>query len=744
MAGGLEASRGKVEITWRYRLRLLGIAALLLMPVSALFLPAPAQAEPGWELILDRPSPDFRGMDFVSDDEGWLVAGAGLLHTTDAGATWQEAAPLLGIDVDFADAAHGWLVGWSGRIFATTDGGANWSQQESGTDVHLQDVFAVNAEEAWAVGRGQGFSDVVLRPFASALLHTVDGGATWDQVEIPRRSELGAITFVGQRGWVFGECVSRSLPETPGEPDCGDDSVVILRTDDAGVTWEQLEVDRPGAFAGGFTFVSEQRGWVIAAGGGLFLTDDGGSSWRTAEAAPVVPFQDIAFRDELRGWAVSRQFCLQERCPIVLYRTVDGGQSWTSSPVGADRGPFPSLRLVAGVQAVYLVGPSPSHVMEPPVMLRSIDGGESWLQMDHPALDLSQIEFVDSEIGYAVAGTELLRTEDAGKSWQVVAPLPADLDFRRIDFPNEERGFVTGFHCADRCQQAVHRTTDGGRSWEVVLSGLAGGGVLQFIDESTGWLLQGDGFLLTHDGGENWTRRELPRSLARSVLRADLVTASEAWAVTEGPKRLIHTRDGGRTWNIAPGTAGRGVPTRVDFVDRDHGWYVAENCPVGRCDDTLFRTTNGGASWVELSLPGGRALAVTLAFADRLNGWVDVFVCDLDCASHLLHTADGGQTWEIQLDRETFAGDLVVLDARSAWLLLRTDRLEGIGGGPPARLQIFHTADAGGGPIGGPITGGVDTVGGKRSRFEFGLALAIVGATLGVGALLAARRLYRS
>ena len=68
------------------------IGLLLLMVGVLTATPARADSPPDWELILDRPTPMFGGMDFVSADEGWLVAGAGLLPTTDVGATWEEAA----------------------------------------------------------------------------------------------------------------------------------------------------------------------------------------------------------------------------------------------------------------------------------------------------------------------------------------------------------------------------------------------------------------------------------------------------------------------------------------------------------------------------------------------------------------------------------------------------------------------------------------------------------------------------
>lgn len=45
-----------------------------------------------------------------------------------------------------------WAVGASGAIVFSNDGGANWIQQNSGTNVTLRSVFAVNDQVLFALG----------------------------------------------------------------------------------------------------------------------------------------------------------------------------------------------------------------------------------------------------------------------------------------------------------------------------------------------------------------------------------------------------------------------------------------------------------------------------------------------------------------------------------------------------------------------------------------------------------------
>jgi len=54
--------------------------------------------------------------------------------------------------ISFADANTGWAVGIGGTILKTTDGGATWNAQNSGTTYNLSSVDFVDSSNGWAVG----------------------------------------------------------------------------------------------------------------------------------------------------------------------------------------------------------------------------------------------------------------------------------------------------------------------------------------------------------------------------------------------------------------------------------------------------------------------------------------------------------------------------------------------------------------------------------------------------------------
>ena len=131
---------------------------------------------------------------------GWAVGWEGtILATSDGGATWEKQTsgtpePLFA--VHFVDAQTGWAVGWEGTILATSDGGATWEKQTSGTSRDLYGVHFVEVERGWIVGT------------EGTILATSDGGATWEKQTSGTSRDLYGVHFVeAERGWAVGEGV---------------------------------------------------------------------------------------------------------------------------------------------------------------------------------------------------------------------------------------------------------------------------------------------------------------------------------------------------------------------------------------------------------------------------------------------------------------------------------------------------------------------------------------------------------
>ncbi len=156
------------------------------------------------------------------------------------------------------------------------------------------------------------------------------------------------------------------------------------------------------------------------------------------------------------------------------------------------------------------------------------------------------------------------------------------------------------------------------------------------------------------DGGASWEHRCADRYYDLCFTSAD-----DGWAV--GDDGLFATADGGATWaRVALADAPRDLLT-VRFADARHG-AVAGGQYGARNGGWVFVTADRGASWEGRRLTEGKLKGV--CFADAREGWA---VGDMD----IVHTADGGRTWSVQLHRDNGGlalSDVVCADdARRCW-----------------------------------------------------------------------------
>jgi hypothetical protein len=97
-----------------------------------------------------------------------------ILRTTDGGANWNpqtSGTDHILCSVSFTDANTGTAVGIGGTVLRTTDGGTNWVLQTSGTNYDLTDVSFTDANTGTVVG------------WYGTILRTTNGGTTFVEEE---------------------------------------------------------------------------------------------------------------------------------------------------------------------------------------------------------------------------------------------------------------------------------------------------------------------------------------------------------------------------------------------------------------------------------------------------------------------------------------------------------------------------------------------------------------------------------
>jgi photosystem II stability/assembly factor-like uncharacterized protein len=112
-----------------------------------------------WEQIKQFDHQMLRPIFFLNDDDGFLLTDAypdTYFHTTtDGGLTWTTDT-ISGISLTnlyFSNDSVGCLVGFSGEILQTKDGGKNWHVNNMVTDNFLLGVFFIDENRGYVSGR---------------------------------------------------------------------------------------------------------------------------------------------------------------------------------------------------------------------------------------------------------------------------------------------------------------------------------------------------------------------------------------------------------------------------------------------------------------------------------------------------------------------------------------------------------------------------------------------------------------
>lgn len=140
----------------------------------------------------------FSSVFFSDIDRGYVVGTYGtILKTIDGGANWsnQNSGTTNGLcSIYYTDESTGYTVGGEGTILKTTDGGINWITQNSGTTVELYSVFFSDENLGYTVGNG------------GIILKTTDGGTNWITEYSGTTSSLHSVYFPSiDTGYIVGD-----------------------------------------------------------------------------------------------------------------------------------------------------------------------------------------------------------------------------------------------------------------------------------------------------------------------------------------------------------------------------------------------------------------------------------------------------------------------------------------------------------------------------------------------------------
>lgn len=280
----------------------------------------------------------------------------------------------------------------------------------------------------------------------------------------------------------------------------------------------------------------------------LYLSDDTASTLRLArsDAHPILHY-DMAYPTVDRIYVLADSvFYNQSRWDPVagmIFRTEDRGATW-------DTIRFPAgVALARLAMADALHGIATQHYRDSSTYFRTTDGWRTWQRLDLPA-DVGPIYNLaapEPDV-YIINGT--IRTTDGGVTWQRATVAPVYGVQHRMRFLDRNRGWSAGGTSngnGDQRRDVIHRTTDGGMTWTLVLDeerGLPFGlGDIVFSDALHGYASGHAAKLLaTNDGGLTWTTLSLPDELTATFNLAYLASPRPGVAVGVGNGVVVRRR----------------------------------------------------------------------------------------------------------------------------------------------------------------------------------------------------------
>jgi photosystem II stability/assembly factor-like uncharacterized protein len=359
--------------------------------------------------------------------------------------------------------------------------------------IQITDIHMFNPYQGWAWSGGlQG---------QRLLLHTVDGGVSWDDVTPRgfRYAEEGACFYNARTAWI--------PTFNPTNVTAG-----ILRTTDEGASWSLMTETNAPIFneASILQFYSPTYGVGNTSDGGVgssyvtyFETHDAGKTWSRILFRPRFPESGESSNTfHLSNIAGDRLAFYPPATVIVIYGdggdekpkgvlrfslTTDLGKTWSDvelplpkqyhdflcvplEPVFIDK-----KNVVLGANVVEITT-NDSDANSILIFYTSHDGGATWIHKPR-RIDLrwhgNGFDAVSPECFFFANDSNLCVTHDAGQSWQTITPNisfggHSNRDIVQMDFVDAKHGWLI---ISDRNEShpdgnfILYCTFDGGKTW---------------------------------------------------------------------------------------------------------------------------------------------------------------------------------------------------------------------------------------------------------------------------------------
>jgi len=543
---------------------------------------------------------------------------------------WQNPIPHSNsiYSVYFLNKFTGWCAGSSGSLMRTTNGGNNWDFANTDTKVNIKSVCFTNNSTGYVIAD------------SSLIYKTTDGGNVWTKTYLGGNSSLNNIAFVDAN---TGMIIGNNLIESNG---------IIYRTTNAGLSWS-VACQYPYLGTGRIKIVNNK---LIAGGNSYYFysSTDSGLNWLQLNYTTV---KDFDFYDSLIGYSVSWGR---------IKKTTNGGLNFFDCNVSTDT--LNSV-MVYNENTIFCAGGSK--------ILRSTNAGNNWEYVSSTIPGyINRIFIKDTSDGWAAGEKGLIcKSSNTGINWINLSDGYLN-DIFNSTFLNKNTGWFTG-------RNLILKTTNGGSSWINQTIPQQGYYSVSFINENTGYALQGSygesysgcPSYKTTNGGNNWTQLTTlyvpPIQYASSHYLYKICFLNENTGFAVGSVRynasinsfsaglIFSTINGGLNWSYSTSLSTIYF-NDIAFANSSTAWIVGSSA-------TILKTTNSGTNWWTLQSPYLNINYGRVSVVDTNNVFITGYGNNLQTL--MSSTTNGGINWTGSLISSNFnLRNICFINNNTGWI----------------------------------------------------------------------------
>ncbi|MCD6330120.1 MAG: T9SS type A sorting domain-containing protein [Candidatus Cloacimonetes bacterium] len=560
--------------------------------------------------------------------------------------SWELVGPtniggrITDLAVDPNDLSTFYVGAASGGVYKTINGGASW--ENIFTDVPVISIGAValdqNNTNTLYVGTGEANASSYSF-LGNGVYKSTNGGMSWDNIGLEQSGYIGRIVvdYMNSQRVFVAACGNLFSPNSERG---------VYRSDDGGQTWQRKLFINDSTAAVDIVQDPTNPNILYAAmwermrgltyrrsfgpSSGIWKTENGGDTW--TELTNGLPTGNDVGRI---GLAIAksnpdRLYAFYDRANQVdVFKTSDGGASWTATNDGALQGINSTFGWYFGQIRVDPTNPDIVYVMGV-YLYRTTNGGNSWseiaysVHVDHHAM------YIDDDVLFILEGNDggLYKSTTNGSSWTKINNLPMTQFYAiEIDQTNPYR-----IYGGTQDNNTIRTMTGALDDWDAILGGDGFYCLVDYTNPNRIFAEYQWGNLYRSTNGGSYF------SYIANSMSGDRTNWSSPYVMHPtnpdilyfGTYRVWKTTSGGSGWSAVSGDLTQG--------DDISGYHTISTMAISKLDPSIILTgsddgrvhisVNSGSSWTNISA----------GLPDR---WITRVACDPHNANTIYATVSG-------------------------------------------------------------------------------------------------------